>query len=159
MLMKAGNSFFHEEQVLEGGGTLEALQIFIRPKEKDSKPEVTFYNLEEKYSENEWRLIASPTNSTPLQFSSDTWLYDIKVTTNNNFRLPELPTVNSSCLLYIFDGEVTINDVTNLSKGESLLVQNEPITFSAKQGAELVLFITKDDAIYYDKGMYSGNQS
>lgn len=157
--MKAGRSFSHEEQVLESGGTLEALQIFIRPKEKDSKPEVTFYNLENKYSENKWRLIASPTKSTPLQFSSDTWLYDMKATTINNFSLPELQSVHSTCLLYIFDGLVETNDVTVLTKGESLLVQNEPITFSAKQGAELVLFITKDNAIYYDKGMYSGNQS
>jgi hypothetical protein len=52
--------------VLEEGGTLEALQIFMRPKEKDSKPEVTFYELDNAYSLNKWRLIASPTKDSTL---------------------------------------------------------------------------------------------
>lgn len=158
MLMKAGSSFFHEEQVLESGGTLEALQIFIRPKEKATKPVVSFYNLENKYSENAWRLLASPAKSTPLQFSSDTWLYDMKVRSGTDYALPELPSDNSACLLYIFNGQIEVNDGTNLSRGESLLIQNEAVTFSTKQEAEVVLFVTSDTAIHYDEGMYSGNQ-
>jgi quercetin 2,3-dioxygenase len=88
MLMKAGKSFFHEELVLEEGGTLEALQIFMRPKEKDSKPEVIFSELDNAYSLNKWRLIASPTKDSKLQFSSDTWFYDMKLTDKSVFHLP-----------------------------------------------------------------------
>jgi len=43
MLMKAGNIFQHEEEIIDKGEPLEALQIFIRPKEKDLKPIVTFW--------------------------------------------------------------------------------------------------------------------
>lgn len=158
MLMKAGNSFSHEELVLQSGGPLEALQIFIRPKEKDSKPEVTFYELDEIHSLNKWRLLASPTKNSPLQFSSDTWLYDMKVTDKGAFKLPELQKSDDATLFYVFAGQVEISNGMTLSKGESILLKNETITFTSIQGAELVVFITNENAAYYDQGMYSGNQ-
>ncbi|HTO17467.1 MAG TPA: pirin family protein [Edaphocola sp.] len=47
MLMNAGASFFHEELVLEEGGTLEGLQIFIRPEQSGLNPKVSFYEPDE----------------------------------------------------------------------------------------------------------------
>ena len=159
MLMKAGKSFFHEEKVLHEGGTLEALQIFIRPKEKDSKPEVIFHQLENKYSENEWRLIASPNNDTPLQFSSDTWIYDMKVDDEKKkFQLPTSENKDDSFFLYVFDGALKVNENITLSRGESLLIKNEMISFTANVATDIVVFITNENAIYFDEGTYSGNQ-
>jgi redox-sensitive bicupin YhaK (pirin superfamily) len=159
MLMKAGKSFYHEEKVLIEGGTLEALQIFIRPKEKDLKPEVIFYELDKKYSENEWRLIASPIDITPLQFSSNTWIYDMKADDSTRmFQLPLSANDDDSFLLYAFDGAIKVNNGIILTKGESLLIKNEAVSFIANPSAELVLFITNEHAAYYAEGMYSGNQ-
>ena len=158
MLMKAGKSFFHEELVLEEGGTLEALQIFMRPKEKDSKPEVIFSELDNAYSLNQWRLIASPTEDSKLQFSSDTWFYDMKLTDTSVFNLPPLPAKDDTMLFYVFSGEVEISNGMTVSRGESILMKNESFTFTTQQGAELVVFITNENAIFYDQGMYSGNQ-
>lgn len=159
MLMKAGKSFFHEETVLLEGGTLEALQIFIRPKEKDLQPQVIFHQLENKYSKNDWRLIASPTDTTPLQFSSNTWIYDMKVDDGSRiFQLPLLANNDDSFLLYAFDGAIKVNDEIALTKGESLLIKNEAVTFIANPSAELVLFTTNENSTYYAEGMYSGNQ-
>ncbi|KQT35813.1 hypothetical protein ASG22_01980 [Chryseobacterium sp. Leaf405] len=70
MLMKAGKIFQHEEEIIDKGEPLEALQIFIRPKEKDLKPIVTFLDLENDKSENQWRSIALPSPESPLQFTS-----------------------------------------------------------------------------------------
>ena len=47
MLMKAGARFSHEEHVLQEGGQLQGLQIFIRPEAEDLTPEVDFYDLPE----------------------------------------------------------------------------------------------------------------
>ncbi|RZJ48244.1 MAG: nuclease PIN, partial [Chryseobacterium sp.] len=91
MLMKAGKMFQHEEKVFGQEEMLEGLQIFIRPGKKDLKPEVLFLELDEMYSENKWRLLASPNQETTFQFSSETWLYDAKLIENSTISLPELP--------------------------------------------------------------------
>lgn len=91
MLMKAGKTFFHEEQVSEDGGLLEALQIFIRPETQDLEPEVSFYDLPNVYSESQWRLIAGRDDDAPLILRSSTWIYDTRVTERKVLKLPDLP--------------------------------------------------------------------
>lgn len=156
MLMKAGKIFHHQEAILED---VEGLQIFIRPGQKDNLPEVIFDEPEEIYSENKWRLIASPdTEKTKLQLSSDTRIYDMLLTSEYTTALPEEPLAGLHYLLYLFQGEITINDI-QLSKGESLFTKDENISISTKDRAELILFVTNTKAPYYDGGMYSGNKS
>jgi len=157
MLMKAGKVFYHEESVNEH---IEGLQIFIRPGEKDLKPEVIFHDLLEVYSKDQWRLIASPTSQTPLQFSSETWIYDFKAVDKTNFNLPELPKSGLTAILYVFQGNAEINEEIKLEKGESIVFDdNETINIKMYQSTELVLFLTNEASTYYSGGMYSGNQS
>lgn len=155
MLMKAGKLFYHEETMPE---PLEGLQIFIRPKSKDLKPEVVFQDLNETDSVDSWRLLASPTEQTQLQFSSETWIYDTKLTNGKTIGLPELPKNELTGLLYVFQGNVILNNDINLLKGESILFKNEQIEINALETSELVLFITDENSEYYDDGMYSGNK-
>ncbi|HAY3508045.1 nuclease PIN [Chryseobacterium artocarpi] len=156
MLMKAGKMFYHEEAILE---EQEGLQIFIRPGEKDSQPEVIFQELEEVHSINEWRLIASPDKSkTVLELSSQTWIYDMQITPGKVFSLPEEVNKEFHCLLYVFQGSMVVNDNIELGKGESIFIKDEIISFQTSDRAELVLFVTDTKSPYYDGGMYSGNQ-
>lgn len=155
MLMKAGKLFYHEENITE---PLEGLQIFIRPKYKDLKPEVIFQDLETTDSINIWRILASPTTQTPLQFSSETWIYDIQLLEEKVITLPELPKQELTGLLYVFQGSIQLNNGTHVEKGESIVFKNENIVVSAIEKAELVLFYTDENAEFYDGGMFSGNQ-
>ncbi len=156
MLMKAGKLFYHEEAIVEDN---EGLQIFIRPGEKDAKPEVIFEELAEMYTQNSWRLIASPNKEkTKLQLGSQTWIYDTEITVGNVMQLPEIPKKDFGYLLYVYQGSIVVNKNINLSKGESLFIMDEDIDFQTEQGAELVLFVTNTKASYYDGGMYSGNK-
>jgi hypothetical protein len=157
MLMKAGKIFYHEESVNEH---IEGLQIFIRPGEKDLKPEVIFHDLLAVFSKDEWRLIASPTSQTTLQFSSETWIYDFKAVDKTNLNLPELPKSGLTAILYVFQGFAEINEEMKLEKGESIVFDgNESVNISVDAGAELVLFLTNEASVFYSGGMYSGNQS
>jgi redox-sensitive bicupin YhaK (pirin superfamily) len=158
MLMKAGKSFYHEEKIIGQEEPLEALQIFIRPSKKDLKPEVIFLDLETIHSENKWRLLASPDPETTFQFSSQTWLYDMKLLQGRSSEIPELAENNLTALLYVFQGSVRINDAIDLRKKESLVFKNEPIAINASEDAELVLFVTDEDGEIFKYGMYSGNQ-
>lgn len=157
MLMKAGKIFYHEEKMIDEGEPLEGLQIFIRPSKKDLTPEVHFWDLDQLHSENQWRMVASPEENAPFQFSSKTWIYDVKLTENQSLKLPKF-TNELSVLLYVFKGEISVKDIVLTAK-ESLYIKEEFPTISTKNGAELVLFITDENAEIYKDGMYSGNKS
>lgn len=72
MVMNAGANFYHEKRVLEEGGVLTGLQIFIRPETAGLKPQVQFHELQELYSINQWRKIAGKGEDYPLQIRSNT---------------------------------------------------------------------------------------
>ncbi|MDF0717742.1 pirin family protein [Muricauda sp. 334s03] len=155
MLMQAGKIFHHEEQILE---PLEGLQIFIRPQYKDDRPKVSFFDLDETDSLNQWRLLASPGNQTPLRFTSETWIYDIAIDERTRFTLPKLPEKGLIALLYVFEGELLLNETMELLKEESVVIKDESIKLEAEPGTELVLFFTNEESNCYKNGMYSGNQ-
>ena len=157
MLMNAGAKFYHEELVLEEGGNVEALQIFIRPEKENLKPLVQFHDFSTAFSLNQWRKIAGKKHEYPLQFTSNTWIQDVRLEAEKSITLPEVPIENSSLLLYVFDGLVHVNDLT-LTKGESLIIEDEQPTILANQTSDIVLFITDKHTLYFDNGMYSGNQ-
>jgi redox-sensitive bicupin YhaK (pirin superfamily) len=158
MLMKAGHSFYHEEKMIDEGEPMEGLQIFIRPGVKDLNPEVLFLDLDETYSQNKWRLLASPTSETKFQFSSQTWIYDMKLSTNNVIQLPKISSDNLIFLLYVFKGSATINNTIFLNKKESLVIQNEDVLITTDSETEVVLFVTNENADYFEDGMFSGNK-
>lgn len=160
MLMKAGRSFYHEERIMGEVEPFEGLQIFIRPQKKDLQPQVIFLDLETLHSENKWRLLASPTPATTFQFSSQTWLFDMKLLKGSKTILPEQPQSNLTALLYVFNGQIKVNADISLAKKEGLIIKNEHITIeSGEEDAELVLLVTDENAEIYKDGMYSGNKS
>ncbi|MBX2925716.1 MAG: pirin family protein [Chitinophagaceae bacterium] len=162
MLMKAGKRFYHEERISGEEEEFEGLQIFIRPGKKDMKPEVVFLNLEQMHSENQWRLLASPTGETTFRFSSQTWIYDMKLLAGYETTLPELVRENLTCLLYVFQGNATIKSENradiSLAKMESVVIKNEPIAITTDKDTELVLFVTDEQAEVFKDGMFSGNK-
>ena len=156
MLMRAGREFYHEEAIQE---PLEGLQIFIRPASPDAQPAVFFHELESIYSLNQWRLLASPDKTeTPLQLSSQTWIYDLQIEQGKTCKLPKEYNANYGLLLYVYQGSIEVNGDLHLRKGDSLFIREDSISFTSDAGADLVLFVTDTTAAYYDGGMYSGNQ-
>jgi quercetin 2,3-dioxygenase len=158
MLMKAGKVFYHEEQMLNTGENMQGLQIFIRPGQKDLKPEVIFKTLNQVHSFNAWRLLASPDSGTELRFSSTTWIYDCTLTDTAPFHLPSMPQPGLTALLYVFRGSIAVNPQLSVRAGESLLIKAEAVSFTSADRAELVLFLTDEEAPSFARGMYSGNQ-
>lgn len=155
MLMKAGKVFYHEEKILDH---LEGLQIFIRPMMADVEPEVVFYDLPFPDSFNTWRHLASFQSVTPLHFTSATDIFDLTITDNALYQLPKSDLANQLHILYVFQGSLLANHNIALTKGESLIFENEPVVFSSAEGAEVVLFVTDKAQNCFKEGMYSGNQ-
>ena len=159
MLMKAGKLFYHEEWIDGKSESHEGLQIFIRPGVKDLKPEVIFEDIEQGHSENVWRLLASPASDSPLRFSSQTWVYDIKLSPATTVNLPDMPGNNLTALIYVYQGSLNIRQNLDLGKKEALLVRNEKVSIQTATGAELVLFYTDESAPIFKGGMFSGDKA
>lgn len=157
MMMNAGAQFQHEELVLPDGGVLTALQIFIRPEFGGLIPKVQFYDFSEAISRNKWRQLAGKDDTFPLQIRSSTWIYDISLEQGKQQSLPVLPIRDATCLVYLFDGLLAINDNFNIQKGESMVVENEEIWLKAVEECNIVLFVTDRNATAFEDGMYSGN--
>jgi redox-sensitive bicupin YhaK (pirin superfamily) len=157
MMMNAGTKFSHEELVLEDGGVLEGLQIFIRPQSRDLKPQVQFYQFPQTYSINQWRKMAGNGMDYPLKIRSNTWLMDMRLETGRGTVLPEVPEQNTAFLFYVFSGKIQLNETVLLSAGESVLIENEKPVFNAVETTDVVLFITQTNAAHFEGGMYSGN--
>lgn len=159
MLMKAGKLFYHEEWIDGESEPFEGLQIFIRPGVKNLRPEVIFQDLERSESENAWHLLASPASDTPLRFSSQTWVYDIKLSPSVIVNLPDMPGNNLTALLYVYQGSINIHPDFALAKREALVVKDEQVSVQTAAGAELVLFYTDESAPIFKGGMFSGNKA
>lgn len=157
MMMNAGANFYHQEMVLEDGGVLEGLQIFIRPEVSGLKPQVQFHQMLETYSLNKWRKIAGNGKDYPLQIRSSTWLMDMRLENGEDVLLPEMPAENAAFLFYVFNGEIQVSENITLKAGESVLIENEYPLFNALETSDIVLFITQKNAVHFDEGMYSGN--
>lgn len=159
MLMNAGARFFHEELVLEEGGTLEGLQIFIRPEQASLEPKVQFLELENVYSINQWRKIAGPEEDDPLTIRSKTRIWDLRLENGKQIGLPEPSDRDIAFLFYVFSGKVSIDKNIIQETGDSMLIENELPLFQALETSDMVLFITQTTAPHFDGGMYSGNQN
>lgn len=152
MLMKAGSLFYHKEKVVN---FLEGLQIFIRPGKENLKPSVTFLELDPVESVNAWRQLASPDEDASLQFSSQTWVYDIFLTNQKIVQLPHHPGL--TFLLIVFKGTVLINNYILLDAQSSMIILHENVNISTESEAELVLLVSDPKAEVFKKGMFSGN--
>jgi redox-sensitive bicupin YhaK (pirin superfamily) len=157
MMMNAGTKFQHEELVLEDGGVLEGLQIFMRPETAGLQQQVQFHHLPVVYSINRWREIAGKSTDYPMQIRSDTWLMDMRLDQGVKVHLPQPSTENTIFLFYVFNGEIQVNEDIFLTAGESVLIENEWPVFNALTTSDIVLFITRTDSAHFDGGMYSGN--
>jgi redox-sensitive bicupin YhaK (pirin superfamily) len=154
MMMNAGHTFQHQETVVEG--PLEGLQIFLRPRAADLEPQVQFHDMGEARSLGTWRLIAGPRDA-PLEVRADAWVHDLFLAAGEEVHVPLVPDgIENARLLYLFEGEVRVGDVT-LAPGESVILDPGIATVVATRDSDLVLFTTNLAAPVFRGGMFSGN--
>jgi redox-sensitive bicupin YhaK (pirin superfamily) len=154
MMMNAGHTFQHEEEML-GPEPVEALQIFLRPCAPDLAPKVQFHDFGEVLSRDAWRLIAAPEGA-PLEVRAQAWVQDARLSAGASLSLPALQAKGAIRLVYVFAGEVRIGSVT-LHAGESAYLEGGEGTVSAKSESDVVLFTTDPRASVFKGGMFSGN--
>ena len=155
MLMNAGSGIQHEEGVREGDETVEMLQIFIRPKADELKPKVQFYEPDEIYSDNQWRLLAGHERSkAPMLFRSEVLFYDLHLEVGNIIKTPILE--GNTGFLYLFSGNVAIgSNCESVEMGDQLVINDEQLTLEANEDSDLVFFVLDAKATYSRNGLYA----
>ena len=73
---------------------------------------------------------------TPLQFTSETEIFDIQIDNQETYQLPASSIEDAVSILYAFQGEVMVNEDIILSKGESRIIDNEEITLFTSDQVE-----------------------
>ena len=154
MMMNAGHTFQHEEEIA-GPGPTEALQIFLPPRAADLAPKVQFHDFGEAASTDKWRLVAAPEGA-PLEVRAQAWVQDVRISAGKALPLPTIQVPGAVRLLYVFAGEVRMGGVT-LQTGEGALLAESVSDVQAKSDADLVLFTTDAGAPVFRGGMFSGN--
>jgi len=154
MMMNAGHTFQHEEQVI-GDEPTKALQIFLRPREGDLEPIVQFHDIGDVRSQNAWRLLVAPDDAT-FEVRAQAWVRDAHLVAGRSLDLPALPTSSSVNLLFVFEGEVRFGDLT-IRGGEFYHLGDGTDAVEAVEDADIVLFTTDPSAPVFKGGMFSGN--
>jgi len=154
MMMNAGHTFQHEEEML-GPEPTEALQIFLRPRAPDLEPKVQFHDFGEIASRDAWRLIAAPEGA-PLKVRAQAWVQDAHLSAGTTIALPAPQAPGIVRLVYAVTGDVRVDDVT-LAPGESVYLDDGEWTVTAKSESDVVLFTTDPAAPVYKGGMFSGD--
>lgn len=156
MLMNAGSGIYHEESIPTEKYTddVRLLQIFIRPENENDTPQVQFANVGELIS-NQWRLVAgSKESKAHLEVKSNILVYDIELE-KTTIELPKSIFKSTAYFIYVFDGEINVAQ-SKLSKGDSLIVDDEKLKLEATSTSTIVCFVIDKDAVYTRNGMYSG---
>jgi redox-sensitive bicupin YhaK (pirin superfamily) len=154
MMMNAGHTFQHEEQVI-GDEPTKALQIFLRPREGDLEPMVQFHELDVERSDNAWRLLVAPDGAT-FQVRAQAWVRDAHLDAGRSLPLPERPAPAAVHLLFVFAGKVRVGDQV-INAGEFYHLGDSTAAVAAIEDADVVLFTTDPKAPVFKGGMFSGN--
>ncbi len=153
MMMNAGKGIYHQESIGEDGNDVDMLQIFIRPSVTGLKPQVQFYDFEDPFSLNEWRIIAGPSNQNPpLKINSEVSVFDARL---SNSKIVPPNVQEKTYVLYVFEGKITVEGI-KMDAGDLMVYEKEKIMAISEATSDLVLFELDLEATYTREGMYSG---
>jgi redox-sensitive bicupin YhaK (pirin superfamily) len=89
----------------------------------------------------------------PLVVKTKANVWDTRLE-RENITLPNMK--GKTYLLFVFKNTITLNDGNVLLEGDSLIYNNEELSVTTENYADLVLFELDESATYIRNGMYSG---
>lgn len=108
-VMSAGTGIFHSEVNGSKTDPAEFLQIWIIPRERNTRPVYHDYSIRELEKKNELALIVSPDGSTPASLLQDTWFSIGKVEAGEKLSY-HLHQTHGGVYLFLIEGEVKVGD-------------------------------------------------
>jgi len=137
-VMSAGTGIFHSEKNNSTSEPVELLQIWIMPKQKDTKPLYQDFNISSLKKKNELVLIVSPDGSTDAKLLQDAWfsIGEIEAGKTVNYKLHQ---PNHGVYAFIIEGKVQIDNAI-LSRRDGIgISETDTIELQTLEDAHILL--------------------
>ncbi len=105
--MSAGTGIFHSEMNASNTESLEFLQIWIMPRERNTYPVYKDFSIKELERPNELSVIVSPDGSTPASLLQDTWFSLGKVEAGKKLDY-SLHLERGGVYIFVIEGELEV---------------------------------------------------
>lgn len=123
-VMSAGTGIFHSEVNASKSDPVDFLQIWIMPRERNTRPVYHDYSIRELEKKNELSLIVSPDGSTPASLLQDTWFSVGKVEAGHKLGYL-LHQTHGGVYLFLIEGEVKVGeDILSRRDGMAIFETN-----------------------------------
>lgn len=138
-VMSAGTGIVHSEFNDSGNEQLEFLQIWVFPREENTKPHYASYDVRPVTSEkNKLSLIIAPDGSAPASINQDAW-FSLGNLDAGQVKEYKLHSKNNGVYLFVIDGEVEVSN-TILSKRDGAgFWETDSITIEVLKHAKVLL--------------------
>lgn len=144
MVMNAGRSFWHEEQVYREEQTTHTLQIFIRPHTIDLEPELHHLVMVDSAT-NEWRLLVGPDGSNaPTTVRNDIQIYDGRLARETHVKFPSF--ADWDTYFVVLQGQITVADKMFTAVESGLIVDEQSTAIFVQEDALVVIFLINRQA-------------
>ena len=129
-VMSAGTGIFHSEFNDSAEQQLEFLQIWVFPREENTKPKYNNYDVRSLLKKNELSLILSPDGETPAAINQDAW-FSIK-----EYKLHKKST---GVYLFVIEGEVEVNNTVLSKRDGAGFYETDSITIEVLKDSRILL--------------------
>lgn len=156
MVMNAGLSFWHSEEILPGDPPLRMLQIFVRPREADLDPGIQHGPIVSA-PPNTWRHLFGPEGgNAPFFVRNEVDFFDIRLQQGTRVEFPAMQ--GRDLYFYVFNGRIAAGDEDFAEGEQGLLLNGGSLSLEAKTASLVVAFLVDPVATVTRKGTVGDNK-
>lgn len=137
-VMSAGTGIFHSEFNDSAEQQLEFLQIWVFPREENTKPKYNNYDVRSLLKKNELSLILSPDGETPAAINQDAW-FSIGELDAGQIKEYKLHKKSTGVYLFVIEGEVEVNNTVLSKRDGAGFYETDSITIEVLKDSRILL--------------------
>ncbi|WP_457580485.1 pirin family protein [Ensifer canadensis] len=150
MVMNAGQSFWHSEEILPSDPPLRMLQIFVRPHSLDLPPNIQ-HGFMAPAPLNRWRhLVGTEGGVAPFFVRNAVDIFDLRLEAEANATFPSAK--GRHLYFYLFSGSVQVAGVGFGEGDQGLFLSEEPLDLRATRSSVIVAFLIDPNAPFARQG-------
>lgn len=137
-VMSTGSGIYHSEYNDSDTEYLELLQIWVLPRENDTKPVYKNYNIRKVEKKNRFGFIVSPDGKSPASILQDAWfsLGEFEAGEKAEYKLHKS---NTGVYCFVIEGEIKIGDLVLSRRDGAGLYETPGFTVEAIKDAHILL--------------------
>lgn len=137
-VMSAGTGIFHSEFNDSAEQQLEFLQIWVFPREENTKPKYNNYDVRSLLKKNELALILSPNGETPAAINQDAW-FSIGELDAGQVKEYKFHKSGMGAYVFVIEGEIEVDNTVLSRRDGAGFYDTDGITIEVLKDAKVLL--------------------